>query len=615
VAQIVTDINAYITVDADGQTTFNIAQFMIAAATRLAAIPDPGFNYAYNTPELLRSVNVRPFADKLLADLKGIAEANVGTKDIPALLLDLEAKAAAVTKYYDAAYSEKSADLAIASLSSGPIHKNMPDAEDTTKETRYYRTTFVDDWSVESAPSEVSAAVEVGPKDTVTVTVGTVPTGRDITHWRGYRSNSGNETADFQYVPYPTDDNGVPIASTTVTDNVKNSALQEICPTTIWDEPPTNLQGLVGMANGIHLGFFGNTLCPSINYKPWAYPEDYRLTVEWPIVGLAAWGQSAFVGTRGKPYFVHGTDAASLSAEVLDSNQACVSARSICATEAGVVYASPDGLCLATPVGVEVITAGHFTREEWQALGPENLIAREHDGSIYMVLPNTVLNASQALLLWLDASDTSTITEVGGKVSAWNDKSGNARHAVQSTDSSRGTRETNRFASGAIQFDGAEGMTFTSLNVTVGCTIFIVGHWTQAAGVYTSMVMAGGSNIQTTGTDYVGIVSSPSSYGTQTLSDSPNFVESATNAIGTQKAVFEYLTSATLEQSRVFLNGVDITSSRTGTSWNITIDRVAGQTFYASNGNQFAEILVYDGILTDAERSDIRAQLSAKWGI
>ena len=399
VAQIVTDINTHITTDADGQSTLNVTTFMALAATRLAAIPDPLTTEAYHAPELLRSTNVRPAADKLVADLAKIAAGNVGTKDIPALLLDLEAKAAAVTKYYDAAYSEKSADLAIASLSSGPIDKNMPDAEDTTKETRYYRTTFVDDWSVESAPSEVSAAVEVGPKDTVTVTVGTVPTGRDITHWRGYRSNSGNETADFQYVPYPTDDNGVPIASTTVTDNVKNSALQEICPTTIWDEPPSNLQGLVGMANGIHLGFFGNTLCPSINYKPWAYPEDYRLTVAWPIVGLAAWGQSAFVGTRGKPYFVHGTDAASLSAEVLDSNQACVSARSICATEAGVVYASPDGLCLATPAGVRMLTERHFTREEWQALGPENLIVQEHDGAIY-IFKSDVDPTIQAAYAW-----------------------------------------------------------------------------------------------------------------------------------------------------------------------------------------------------------------------
>jgi len=35
--------------------------------------------------------------------------------------------------------------------------------------------------------------------------------------------------------------------------------------------------------------------------------------------------------------------------------------------------------------------------------------------------------------LWLDAADASTITEVGGAVSQWNDKSGNSRHAVQAT--------------------------------------------------------------------------------------------------------------------------------------------------------------------------------------
>jgi hypothetical protein len=35
--------------------------------------------------------------------------------------------------------------------------------------------------------------------------------------------------------------------------------------------------------------------------------------------------------------------------------------------------------------------------------------------------------------LWLDAADASTITESGGAVSQWDDKSGNSRHAVQAT--------------------------------------------------------------------------------------------------------------------------------------------------------------------------------------
>lgn len=39
--------------------------------------------------------------------------------------------------------------------------------------------------------------------------------------------------------------------------------------------------------------------------------------------------------------------------------------------------------------------------------------------------------------LWLDAADASTITESGGAVSQWNDKSGNARHATQATSNRR----------------------------------------------------------------------------------------------------------------------------------------------------------------------------------
>ena len=36
--------------------------------------------------------------------------------------------------------------------------------------------------------------------------------------------------------------------------------------------------------------------------------------------------------------------------------------------------------------------------------------------------------------LWLDAKDESTITESGGAVSQWDDKSGNDNHAVQELD-------------------------------------------------------------------------------------------------------------------------------------------------------------------------------------
>lgn len=382
---IMSDLSAYMTTDPDGRASFDIDGFMVLASQRLAAIPDPNPPFFYNSPELIRGANVRPLVEGFKAEIAALVSVSdsQGTVDIAPMLADIKAKSEAVTNYFDRLYTVDLANMLVLWQSNGVLETLVPEADDLSKETRYYRTTFVNDWENESAPSEVSDAVDVGLKDTVTIDRGTVPSGRNIAHWRPYRSNSGSETATFQYVP-STDDLGVPIATATLEDEVPNSELQEVCPSTIWAEPPANLNGIVAMANGIHLGFFGRTLCPSESYVPYAYPVEYQLTVESDIVGLCAWDQSAFVGTTGSPYFVSGVDAATLTATKLDGDQACVSARSICATKRGVVYASPDGLCLAVPGSpVEVITQRHFTREEWQALNPETLIVREHDGVLY----------------------------------------------------------------------------------------------------------------------------------------------------------------------------------------------------------------------------------------
>ena len=48
--------------------------------------------------------------------------------------------------------------------------------------------------------------------------------------------------------------------------------------------------------------------------------------------------------------------------------------------------------------------------------------------------PWTPADLGDDLALWLDASDTTTITESDGAVSAWDDKSGNDRHATQESE-------------------------------------------------------------------------------------------------------------------------------------------------------------------------------------
>jgi hypothetical protein len=67
--------------------------------------------------------------------------------------------------------------------------------------------------------------------------------------------------------------------------------------------------------------------------------------------------------------------------------------------------------------------------------------------------------------LWLDAADAATVTTVSGAVSQWNDKSGNARHATQSTAGNRPAYSSTGFNSlPGIAFDGTDD------NMLHGCT-------------------------------------------------------------------------------------------------------------------------------------------------
>lgn len=268
-------------------------------------------------------------------------------------------------------------------------------------DSRFYVVSFVTDWGEESEPSPLSDLLEADANDGVTVNRPALMTGeayaaRNIVKWRLYRSNTSDTAAAWQLVQE------LQITVAAFLDDKASEELDSLQPQFTWTGPPyrmdsqsesdnkptvgTNpfLRGLAGMPNGIMAGFIDNTVAFCEPYVPYAWPVDYQVTTEFPVVGLGVFDQTLFVGTTGNPYFVTGAHSASMSAIKLESNQSCSARRSIVSVQGGVLFASPDGLCLASGRGVEVVTRQLIARKDWQAMKPTTMFAAEHEGVYYL---------------------------------------------------------------------------------------------------------------------------------------------------------------------------------------------------------------------------------------
>jgi len=166
-------------------------------------------------------------------------------------------------------------------------------------------------------------------------------------------------------------------------DNFADDMLGEPCPTFNWEMPPSTMKGLVSLPNGIMAGFVGNSIYFTEPDLPYAWNPLYTVVVEYEVVGMVAFGQSIFVGTKGNPYVVSGADSAAMTAIKLELNQSCVSKRSLKTIGSSVIYASPDGLVLFQNGSASVYTSGIISKADWQALTPSGIKGVEFENRYY----------------------------------------------------------------------------------------------------------------------------------------------------------------------------------------------------------------------------------------
>jgi len=238
-----------------------------------------------------------------------------------------------------------------------------------SSDVRYirYLQTLVDDWGMEGPESAVSNEVTWVPGQKVVLSG--FGSEQGMSYRRFYRNVAGSTTTYKLVVEQA-------VATTTYTDKLMDLELGEELPEL--ENPPDTLKGIVMLPGGFAAAFRDNELLFSEPEKPWSWPSDYRVALDWKIVGLGVLGNDLYVLTEGLNYVYSGYHPENMAAARLDEPQPCVAKRSIAALGPYMAYASPDGLCGIRAGHIELLTRNHYSRADWQALTPANMI-----GSVY----------------------------------------------------------------------------------------------------------------------------------------------------------------------------------------------------------------------------------------
>ena len=263
-------------------------------------------------------------------------------------------------------------------------------ADDVSASARSYVYTYIGKLGEESAPSPPSDPL-ICPNEGATVNVNNVvidtsaDTGREIVAVRLYRvivGSTGN--ADYLFLDeIPKSDIAGSVGKYNggkYIDSVADDGLAGSLATTAWDEPRNNMYSLGLTAYGVAYAAIGKIVCLSEPFVPYAWPRDYELTCDNDIVAIGHYDSYLIVGTTGRPVMITGIDPQNMSQAELPIIEACVSARSMVSMGAYAIYASPNGLVMASGGDAQLITGGIITNREWANYQPDSIHAYQHRG-------------------------------------------------------------------------------------------------------------------------------------------------------------------------------------------------------------------------------------------
>jgi hypothetical protein len=235
--------------------------------------------------------------------------------------------------------------------------------------------------------------------------------------------------------------------------------------------------------------------------------------------------------------------------------------------------------------------------------------------------------------VWLDASDTATITEASNAVSAWTDKSANAYVFQQTSATSKPTTNTRTINSlNVIDFDGindelvstAANSTWNFFHNATGGTIFFACIADSVPDGASTLATTGGTSANDPGL-YTFITTAPKQ--NVYIGSSSGFVVRNTTTTNLSFGTAVVLAVRTdpsngteVNRAKLYRNNntniadyIDGSASFTTNNAHLTL-RFGGPGFNYFDG-AFGEIVVYDSQLSDSDIDTNMTYLKTKWGI
>jgi hypothetical protein len=230
------------------------------------------------------------------------------------------------------------------------------------------------------------------------------------------------------------------------------------------------------------------------------------------------------------------------------------------------------------------------------------------------------------LELWLDASNSASITLNGSNVSEWADLSGNARHATMATAANQPLYlPTGINGKGAVSFTGSsqQAMHGAFSKTLTGMTVFVLFRYANLTNTgnnrFFAMIVSG-ETVDFGGTNHLSPLLRNGGGGTNQVAayGGGNIAVTSTPAYDTP-LLWSLVANGTTVSGRIN-NGAATVDNRT---FNTTYSRFAlsslrdnlNLSFDVYMTGYLSEIIVYNSALSDARRVQVAQYLSKKWGV